>query len=155
MQTARNESGGATAPAASGEASGTPPAGSKFLFDLAGIDLNATLADRTAIEAWNPHRGQMALLDRIVWTSPDMSRSVGATAIRDDAFWVPGHFPGKPMFPGVLMVETAAQLACYVYAKRKGEPTLAAFLRLENCAFRNMVQPRDMFYVLCQDVKYQ
>jgi len=128
--------------------------GSKLLFDLDEIDLGARVLDREALARWIPHRGEMAMLDYLVWERDDPIRAIGLKHIRDDAFWVQGHFPNKPMFPGVLQVETGAQMACYLYNSRRPEPTLAAFLRIENAVFRNMVVPGDDLYVLCQEVKF-
>ncbi len=127
--------------------------GSAPLFDLAGIDLSGRVRDRAHIETWNPHRGNMSMLDWIVWEHPTLCRGVGVKRVRDDEFWVDGHFPGKPMFPGVLMIETGAQLACYLYISRKNEHSLVAFLRIENAAFRSSVKPGDDFYVLCDAIK--
>ena len=128
---------------------------SRLIFDIGGIDLSREAVSREGIEKWNPHRGVMSLLDAVVWLSDDKTRALGVKHIKSDEFWVPGHFPGKPMFPGVLMIETAAQLACYMFIIRKDGPTLAAFLRIENAAFRASVAPGDSLYILAQEVKAQ
>ena len=92
-------------------------------------------------------------MDWVVWEHPDQVSGVGLKQIRDDEFWVPGHFPGRPLFPGVLMIETGGQLACYLYLVRQKNPGLIAFLRIENAAFRSAVRPGDDLYLLCREVK--
>ncbi|HZW10095.1 MAG TPA: hypothetical protein VFF69_09335 [Phycisphaerales bacterium] len=124
-----------------------------LLFELEGIDLSQRLLDREALQAWIPHRGAMQLLDSIVWVHPEKNRAIGHRLVKDDEFWVPGHFPSRAMFPGVLMVETGAQLALYLFNVRTGCSQLPAFLRIEHCAFRHHVEPGDDFYVLCQEIK--
>ena len=124
-----------------------------MLIDLDTIDLSRRLLDREGVQAWIPHRGAMQLLDSIVWVNEEKTSGVGHRAVRDDEFWVEGHFPSRAMFPGVLMVETGAQLALYLFNIRMGSPQLPAFLRIEDCTFRHHVEPGDDFYVLCREVK--
>jgi 3-hydroxyacyl-[acyl-carrier-protein] dehydratase len=131
-----------------------PSLGLRPIFDLAGIDLTARLHGRDKIATMNPHRGDMALLDWIIWLSPDIKQGVGLKHTRDTEFWVPGHFPAKPMFPGVLMIEAGAQLACYMYNSRIPGPKVVAFVRIEDASFRASVQPGDDLLLLCSEVKF-
>lgn len=125
----------------------------RALFDLAGIDLTSTFADGEGIERVIPHRGDMRLLDRVIWMSDNHQLAVGVREVRSGEFWESGHFPQKPMFPGVLMVESGAQLAAYVWNKQKPEPQIAAFLRIDRCAFRRGVVPGEDLLLLCREIK--
>lgn len=124
-----------------------------LLFDLSAIDLSRPHADREGIERINPHRHEMVLLDEVLWVSDDRRRCVGRRVCREDEFWVRGHFPQRAMFPGVLMVEAGAQLSAYLWNIQQDEPKLAAFLRIQDCAFRRSVGPGDALLLLCQEVK--
>jgi 3-hydroxyacyl-[acyl-carrier-protein] dehydratase len=127
--------------------------GVSTLVDLSAVDLSATLATREQMFEMIHHRHEMALLDRVIWASEDFSEGVGSLSVRGDEFWVRGHFPGKPMFPGVLMVEAGAQLACYLYNKHYGAIHLAAFLRIENAVFRRSLTVGEEMLVCCKGIK--
>lgn len=126
---------------------------SRLLYDLTGIDLSARPLDRAALERFLPHRGEMALLDYIVWHDEGYTRAVALKHVRADEFWVPGHFPGKPLFPGVLMIEAGAQAGCFMFNAARDKPVVAAFLRIDEASFRASVEPGDDLYILCREVK--
>lgn len=123
------------------------------LFDVSGVDFAACAATREHIATIIPHRYEMALLDRIVWASPDFTEGIAAVGVKGDEFWVRGHFPQRAMLPGVLMVEAGAQLSCWLWNKRQPAPRIAAFLRIENAAFRQSVTVGDEMFVLCKEIK--
>ncbi|USN98886.1 MAG: hypothetical protein H6810_12135 [Phycisphaeraceae bacterium] len=123
------------------------------LFDVAEIDLRTPIAGRTEIERLNPHRHEMALLDEVIWLSEDFTCALGLHRCRGDAFWVRGHFPGMPLMPGVLQIEAGAQLACFLWNRQQPSPRVAAFLRIEQAAFRRSVLPGEDLLILCKEVK--
>ena len=140
-------------PSTTPQSESVAPADRKYLVDIDSIDLTATLADRETMFDLIPHRHEMALLDRIVWAQDGGLSGVAAMKVQGDEFWVRGHFPNQPMLPGVLMVEAGAQLSCYLYNLRMTAPQLAAFLRIENAAFRRSVTVGEELFLLCDVVK--
>jgi 3-hydroxyacyl-[acyl-carrier-protein] dehydratase len=128
--------------------------GVRMIIDLPSLDLGKRMYTRDDIAKYNPHRGNMALIDSIVWETPDHKQGVAVKHVRDDEFWVQGHFPDKAMMPGVMMIEAGAQLACFLYNIRRPDPKIVAFLRIETASFRSMVVPGDDLYLLCCEVKF-
>jgi len=127
--------------------------GAGTIFDLSGIDLDACAATREQMLTLIPHRHEMALLDRIIWHDDALLAGVACMDIRGDEFWVRGHFPQKPMLPGVVMIEAGAQLACYLHNKRMGALETAAFLRIDDAAFRRSVGVGERMILLCKAIR--
>lgn len=124
------------------------------IIDLSKIDLRSVAMDRAEIARWLPHRGDMAQLDAIVWLNDTLSEGVAVKHVRADEFWCSGHIPGRPIMPGVLMIEAGAQLASVMYYKRTGVEEFAGFTRIEDTSFRGQVLPGDSLVILCREVKF-
>ena len=121
----------------------------QLLFDISDIDLDGVAYDADAIEKINPHRGAMRLIDKIVYATDDLQYTLACRDIGDDEFWVPGHIPGRPIFPGVLMVEAGAQLASFICLSKQ-DIEFMGFAGLEDVKFRGQVVPGDRLYILCE-----
>jgi len=124
------------------------------ILDLKSIDLTAVAADRSGVAARIPHRGDMLQIDRIIWHDASFDHGVAVKHVRSDEFWVPGHIPGNPLMPGVLMLEAGAQLASWLYYSRCDEDWFAGFTRIDDAKFRGRVVPGDDLHLLCKCLKY-
>jgi len=122
----------------------------QFLFDLSQIDLKQVVIDQEAIRAINPHRGDMEHLNGVIWVDTDHDRLLGFKDVRDDEFWVPGHIPGRPLFPGVLMIESAAQLASFYTRMFVGWKGFIGFGGVEETKFRMQIPPGSRLYLIGQ-----
>ena len=122
----------------------------QLLYDISGIDLNRVLYDQEAIREANPQRGEMEQLNAIVYADPALGRIVGYKDVREDEFWIPGHIPARPLLPGVLMLEAAAQLASFYTRKFVGWKGFIAFGGADEIRFRQAVPPGCRLYLVGQ-----
>ncbi|MEQ1903113.1 MAG: 3-hydroxyacyl-ACP dehydratase FabZ family protein [Pirellulaceae bacterium] len=113
-----------------------------FIVDFSEFDEHKIVCGRTEIERLNPHRFELSLLDGILFEDWESGRFVGFHDVRDDEFWVRGHFPNFPLMPGVLICETAAQLCSYFATKAKVfDSRIIALGGLDEIRFRAPVRP--------------
>lgn len=111
------------------------------LMDLSKIDLNNVCFDKEQIGKLNPQRYEMQQLDGIVHLDVEHALVVGFKDVRSDEFWVRGHVPGRPLLPGVLMIEAAAQLASFCTLKVVGLDKFIGFGGVDQVKFRGTVVP--------------
>lgn len=95
-----------------------------------------TAPDATLEEALRrlPHGPEFRFVDRLVSLTPG-KEGVGEYRVHGNEPFLRGHFPGEPMFPGVLLVEAAAQLAGVV---AQSDPTVAPLAGLRLAALRGV-----------------
>jgi beta-hydroxyacyl-ACP dehydratase FabZ len=102
------------------------------------------MIDARGIERVIPHRGVMRMVDEIREITE--TSAVGIKHVRDDEFWCAGHFPGKPIMPGVLQIEALAQTGCFLALKHLNitdGSVLGYFTTMERIKFSHMVKPGD------------
>lgn len=90
-----------------------------------------------------PHRYPMLLVDRVVEIRPDQSITAIKAVSMNEGFFQ-GHFPGRPIMPGVLIVEALAQAAGVLAVESFGlanSGKLVYFMAIEGAKFRNPVEP--------------
>ena len=86
-----------------------------LLFSLEGIDLDKVLVPIEEIRKVNPQRYEMEQLTGIIHLDREAGRLVAERRVGTDEWWVKGHIPGRPLMPGVLIIESAAQACAYLY----------------------------------------
>lgn len=94
-------------------------------------------------QSWLPHRAPFLLLDEMLSIEPGL-RASGVWRLTGDEWFFPGHFPGRPTTPGVLLLESLAQCgAVAVLADPKYVGRLPLFGGIERARFRRQVVPGD------------
>jgi 3-hydroxyacyl-[acyl-carrier-protein] dehydratase len=121
----------------------------QLLFDLSEIDLNQKpLFTREDILQVNPQSFEMQQLDGILWYEKEKFLILGYKDVTKDEFWIRGHIPGRPLMPGVIMVEAAAQLLSFFVRKIYGVDSFIGFASIESARFRSTVEPGQRVYLL-------
>jgi 3-hydroxyacyl-[acyl-carrier-protein] dehydratase len=96
-----------------------------------------------------PHRYPFLMVDKVIDVVPDLS----ATGIKNVTVSEPhfqGHFPQRPIMPGVLIIESMAQTAAVLVVETLGpraEGKLVYFMSVDSARFRKPVVPGDTLYV--------
>ena len=99
--------------------------------------------DMNDIKKIIPHRDPFLFVDKIIEIEED-KRVVGIKKITGEEFFFKGHFPCRPILPGVLMVEALAQLGgILMFNKEESLNRSAYFIGLNNVRFRKAVVPGD------------
>lgn len=106
-------------------------------------------ADIMRVMQMIPHRYPMLLVDKVV----DMVRDRSATGIKNVTINEPhfqGHFPARPVMPGVMIIESMAQTAAVLVVHTLGDESegkLVYFMSVDNARFRRPVVPGDTLHI--------
>ena len=108
-----------------------------------------TALTRPEIEAILPHREPFLLIDEVLELEPG-ERVVAKKTVREDEWYLAGHFPGRPVMPGVLIVEGMAQTgAVAVLSQEENRGRLALFAGIDDVRFKRIVEPGDELVYEC------
>lgn len=118
------------------------------LLDLASIDLTATLHTHAQIYQRLPHRHEFMLLDSICHVDLERRESVARVLVREGDWWTRGHVPRRAIYPGVLMLEAAAQATAYLAKLLTDTDAFLAYGGVDGCKFREAVSPPATLFIL-------
>ena len=105
--------------------------------------------DRQRLMEMIPHRDPFLMIDKVVDVVKN-ERAVGIKNVSPDEYYFRGHFPSRPVMPGVLIIEAMAQTAAVLVVHTLGpraEGKLVYFMTVDNARFRKPVVPGDCLHV--------
>ncbi len=125
------------------------------LVDTLTLDTTTPLRDLEDIRTHNKQRFEFEMLSGIAYIDMDEELAVGYKHLSNDEFWARGHIPGRPVLPGVLQIEAAAQLTSYYYMESIGNPpdTFIGFMGVTDTKFRGFVLPDSTFIIAVKPIE--
>ena len=102
--------------------------------------------NREEIKNLLPHREPMLLLDDVIEKDGE---AIGHYRVRGDEFFLKGHFPEKPVVPGVILCEILAQSVCVLMKDAMQAGKLPVYTGLDRVKFRSSVVPGDVVEARC------
>ena len=97
-----------------------------------------------------PHRYPFLLIDRVIEVNFEERYVVAQKNVTMNEPFFNGHFPGRPIMPGVLLLEALAQTGG-IYIRLSGHNKLAALLNMNNVKFRKSVYPGDVLILRAEE----
>ena len=113
------------------------------------------ILDVIRIKELIPHRYPFLMIDRLVDVIPDV-RATGIKNVTINEPYFQGHFPNRPIMPGVLIIEAMAQTAGVLVMETIGaeaEGSLVYFLSVDSARFRKPVTPGDRLHVRVEKIR--
>lgn len=120
----------------------------QLLVDPATFDLANVIMPVEAIREVNAQRFEMEQLTGVLRYDNEAGEIVAFKEVGEDEFWVRGHIPGRPLFPGVLMIEAAAQMCSLYFGLASETDKFIGFGGVDDVKFRGQVVPGDTLVLL-------
>jgi len=128
----------------------------EFIIDPADIDCDRVVAGIDEIRKHLPQRYAMEQLTAIIVDDVERHICAGYKDLTHDEFWVPGHMPGMPIMPGVMMCEMAAQVLSYHIQRHDlSGADLVGFGGIDKVRFRGVVKPGDRIVMVIEITKHR
>jgi 3-hydroxyacyl-[acyl-carrier-protein] dehydratase len=121
-----------------------------MLVDLSQIDLSKVEDNIEGIRKYNRQRYEMEMLTAVVKFDKEGGYVVAYKDAAPEEFWIRGHIPGRPLMPGVLICECAAQACSYFYGRGSGQDRFLGFAGMEGVKFRGQVLPGDRLVMVAK-----
>lgn len=128
------------------------------IVDLASLDLSTIRVGPRDLDPYLKQSGRFRMLEGILHEDVDSGVLVGFRDITGDDWWARDHIPGRPLFPGALQIEAAAQLAAYDYSAHRlpsdAKPDgFVGFGGVEKARFRGSVEPECRLHLVSKLIK--
>ncbi|RKY20415.1 MAG: beta-hydroxyacyl-ACP dehydratase [Planctomycetota bacterium] len=113
------------------------------------------ICDLDGVHKLIPQRHELGLLHGVMHYDNEAHLAIGFHDSSLDDFWVRGHIPGRPLMPGVVMVEAAAQLCAWISRDiiETAEDEMFGFGGVNKARFRGQVEPGERLIIAAQVVR--
>ncbi len=127
------------------------------IIDLASIDLKKTAISKERILELNAQRDEFEQLDTISYIDLENLIIIGQKEQKKDEFWTRGHIPGRPIMPGVMMIEMAAQLGSIMFHEKyqTNGTKFFGFGGVNNVKFRGAVLPGQTLVMVAKAIAFK
>jgi 3-hydroxyacyl-[acyl-carrier-protein] dehydratase len=120
----------------------------QLLVDPTTYDFNKTIMPIEEIRKYNLQRFEMEQLSGVLKWDSEAGEIVCYKDITDQEFWVRGHIPGRPLMPGVIMIEASAQMCSLYFSLVSKMDKFIGFGGVDEVKFRGQVVPGDKLLLL-------
>lgn len=115
----------------------------QLLIDSSTYSPDKVIMSLDEIRKYNPQRYEMEQLSGVLRFDSEAGEIVCYKDLTDNEFWVRGHIPGRPIMPGVIMIEAAAQMCSLYFGLVSPQDKFIGFGGVDAVKFRGQVLPGD------------